>query len=172
SIVYKKENLGDVYQKLFGEAIEEYNAKQTRADRKMNISKIMCSLKAKAFREVTVQFQCSNDSEIDVYFESAKKVLDTYLKSFEERNPCLKIFNAEMYLEKMPRLHIDFVPVCHGHKRGLSTTVSFRGALAEQGFYSKDCVATEQIIWSKREKTYLDKLWLQERKRCRTSSAS
>lgn len=165
AITYKKESIEDMYQKLFSKAIDEYNAKQPRADRKKDITKIMKSLKTRAFREVVVQFEASDELERDTYYNIAQTVLERYLMSFEERNPRLNIFCAEMYLDGMPRLHIDFVPVCHGHKRGISTAVSFRGALAEQGFYSKDRMATEQIIWVKQEKYYLTQLWAQEVKK-------
>lgn len=36
NIIYKKEELSEKYKELFGKAIEEYNAKQKRADRKIN----------------------------------------------------------------------------------------------------------------------------------------
>ena len=36
--------------------------------------------------------------------------------------------------EETPHIHIDFVPVITGSKRGLDTRVSLKGALAEQGF--------------------------------------
>ena len=43
AITYKKESIEDMYQKLFSKAIDEYNAKQPRADRKKDITKIMKS---------------------------------------------------------------------------------------------------------------------------------
>lgn len=78
------------------------------------------------------------------------------MKDFEKRNPNMKVFNAVMHLdEDTPHLHIDFIPICHGHKQGLSTAVSFKGALREQGFVSKNYSATEQTIWADKEKQEL-----------------
>lgn len=152
SIIYKNENITDVYQRILGKAIEEYNSKQTRSNRKKEITQIICS--SNVFREVVVKIK--NNKEIS--FETAKNILDEYMRSFEARNPCLIVFNAEMYFDDMPQLHIDFIPICHGHKRGLSTAISFKGALAEQGFYSVNRGATEQIVWAESEKQYLNVL--------------
>ncbi len=151
-IIYKNENIADVYQRILGKAIEEYNAKQTRSNRKKEIAQIICS--PKVFREVVVKIKNSKG----ITFEIAKNILEEYMRSFETRNPCLIVFNAEMFFDDMPQLHIDFIPICHGHKRGLSTAISFKGALAEQGFYSVNRGATEQIVWAESEKQYLNAL--------------
>ncbi len=159
NIVYKSEKLEDKYHELFDKAVEEYNAKQKRADRKISsyYQQIMKSKKERPFLEVIVQIGDMNDCGIGTEnFEAAKKMLDEYMREFEKRNPNIKVFNAVMHLdEATPHLHIDFVPICHGHKRGLSTSVSFKGALAEQGFFSKSRSATEQTIWAEKEKQFL-----------------
>ena len=157
-IVYKNEKLEDKYKELFGAAIEEYNSKQKRADRKKSLYEVIHPKRERAFREVVIQFGHSSEVDRNVCFKAARNALNDYYKTFEERNPCLKVFNAVMYFEEMPRLHIDFIPICHGHKYGLSTAVSFKGALAEQGFFSKSEKITEHIIWVEKEKQYLSGL--------------
>lgn len=47
--------------------------------------------------------------------ELATKILDEYARGFSERNPNFYVFNSVMHLgEKMPHLHIDYVPVANG----------------------------------------------------------
>ena len=146
NIVYKREDIKDKYNELFSKALEEYNAKQKRADRKIDdyYKKIKSSKKEKPFQEIVVQVgdveNCGLGTE---NFEDAKKVLDEFMRDFEKRNPNMIVFNAVMHLdEATPHLHIDFIPICHTHKQGLSTSVSFRGALNEQGLFSKRVTIT------------------------------
>ena len=159
NIIYKNEKLEDKYHELFDKAVEEYNAKQKRADRKISsyYQQIMKSKRERPFLEAIVQIGDMKDCGIGTEnFEAAKKMLDEYMREFEKRNPNIKVFNAVMHLdEATPHLHIDFVPICHGHKQGLSTSVSFKGALAEQGIFSKNRTATEQTIWAEKEKQFL-----------------
>ena len=49
--------------------------------------------------------------------------------------------------EETPHIHIDFIPVITGSKRGLDTRVSLKGALAEQGFEGGTRGATEWNQW-------------------------
>jgi hypothetical protein len=65
----------------------------------------------------------------------AERMLGEYIEGFTQRNPNLHVFNAVMHLdEASPHLHIDFIPVyTRGRKNGLSTGVSMRAALVEQG---------------------------------------
>lgn len=67
--------------------------------------------------------------------ERAKKALVQYVKSFEERNPNLRIIGAYIHMdEASPHLHLDYVPVAHGYSRGLSTRNSLDRAMKEMGF--------------------------------------
>ena len=83
----------------------------------------------------------------------AKQMLDEYMKEFEKRNPNMKVFNAVMHLdEATPHLHIDFLPVCHNQKQGLSTRISMKKALEEQGFISSSKRISEWAVWATAEK--------------------
>lgn len=131
-------DLKEVYDEAFGEAIEKYNSKQTRKDRKITsyIDKIEKSKNGeKVFYEDVVQF---GDKEL---FEknpearqTAKKCLIDYCKSFKERNPNLAVVGMYIHMdEKSPHVHIDYVPVAHGYSRGLEARNSLDKALKEQG---------------------------------------
>lgn len=155
TIIYKQESIESVLQRLFGKHIEEYNSKQKRADRKKSIVKLAQSPRCKPFREVSVQLETD-------CVELSNFVLAEYVHTFEERNPNLKIFNAEMYLYSRPRLYIDFVPVCKNeptrYTGSMPILISFAGALKEQGFRSINAKVTEQVAWAKSEEKYISAL--------------
>lgn len=164
NIVYCNENLKEVYHKLFDEAVERYNAKQTRNDRKIEsyYDKIRTGKQEKLFHEVI--FQIGNMDDMNAQSENgqiAKTVLDEYMKSFQERNPNLYVFSAHLHMdEATPHLHIDFVPFTTGSKRGLDTRVSLKKALAAQGFTGGSKSMTEWNQWISTEKEKLSEIML------------
>ena len=91
--------------------------------------------------------------------ELAKKILDEFMKNFQQRNPNLKVFSAHLYMdEETPHLHIDFVPFVSGSKRGLDTRVSMKQALASMGFKGGTKQETEWSQWIASEKQELAKV--------------
>ena len=159
NIDYCNENIKKVYHDLFDEALERYNSKQTRADRKIEnyYEKIRNSKQEKPFHELILQIgdkeNMSAESENGAL---AREVLDEYYRGFQERNPRLKVFSAHLHMdEATPHLHIDFVPFTTGSKRGLDTRVSLKQALAAQGFKGGTRGDTEWNQWVSAEKSAL-----------------
>ena len=86
----------------------------------------------------------------------AAKILDEYMKGFQERNPTLRVFAAHLHLdEATPHLHIDFIPYVTGSKRGLDTRVSLKQALSSLGFKGGSRSETELNQWVQSEKQKL-----------------
>jgi len=80
--------------------------------------------------------------------ELAKAILDKFYHSFLERNPQLHVYSAHLHMdEATPHLHIDFIPFTTGSKRGLSTHVSLKQALADQGITGEGRSLTERDLW-------------------------
>lgn len=166
NITYCNENIRTVYHKLFDEALEKYNAKQTRKDRiiKNYYKKISQESKQeKPFTEAIVQIGDKNTMGVETeYCELATKILDEYMQGFKERNPNLYVFSAHLHLdEATPHLHIDFVPFITGSKRGLETRVSLKGALEKLGFKGGSRSDTELNQWRNSEKEVLAKIMLE-----------
>lgn len=138
NIDYCNENIKKVYHELFDDALERYNDKQTRADRRIEnyYEKIRNSKQEKPFHELILQIgDKENMSAESENGQLARQVLDEYYRGFQERNPNLKVFSAHLHMdEATPHLHIDFVPFTTGSNRGLDTRVSLKQALAAQGF--------------------------------------
>ncbi len=156
---YINDDIKNVYHELFDEAVERYNSKQTRNDRKVKnyYEKICNGKQEKPFHEIVIQIGNKNDFGIGKQTTGlAEKALDNYVSTFQKRNPYLRVFSAHMHLdEATPHLHIDFVPFTTGSKRGLDTRVSLKQALANQGFVGNGREETEWALWVNSEKESL-----------------
>ncbi|MBQ3938560.1 MAG: plasmid recombination protein [Clostridia bacterium] len=159
NISYIDEPIKRVYHELFDEALERYNSRQTRSDRRIPdyYEKIRSSKQEKPFHEIILQIgDKDNMASGTENGELAKEVLDEYFKGFEARNPNLRVFSAHIHMdEATPHIHIDFVPFTTGSKRGLDTRVSLKQALAAQGFTGGTRGATEWAQWAGSEKQAL-----------------
>lgn len=159
NVEYKNIPLEEAYHILFDGALQRYNDKQKRADRKINnyLEHIQKSKQEKPFYEIIVQVGNRDDMGIGTPNERlAKRILEDYLRRFEERNPNLFVFNAVLHMdEATPHLHIDFIPYTTRSTRGLDTRVSMKKALEEQGFVGSGRSDTETMAWLQSEKEAL-----------------
>ena len=159
---YCNEKIKDVYHQLFDEALQRYNDKQNRADRKIEnyYEKIRSGKQEKPFHEIIIQVgNCDNMNAKTSDGELAERILDEYYQDFQKRNPNLKVFSAHLHMdEATPHLHIDFVPFTTKSKRGLDTRVSLKQALANQGFTGNSKHETEWSLWVESEKAELAKV--------------
>ncbi|WP_244971261.1 plasmid recombination protein [Vallitalea guaymasensis] len=159
NVVFRSDNIKQVYSDLFGAALQQYNDKQTRKDRRIPdyYEKIRTSKQEKLFHEVI--FQIGNKDDMNIRDENgtlAKAILTEFMDSFQERNPQLRVFSTHLHMdEETPHLHIDFVPFTTGSKRGLETRVSLKKALAQQGFVGGSRSETEWNKWIQAEKKEL-----------------
>lgn len=165
NITYCNEDIREVYHQLFDEALERYNAKQKRSDRRIAdyYEKIRSGKQEKPFHELIIQIGNKDDTAADSQEgERAKQILNEYMKAFQERNPNLRVFSAHLHMdEATPHLHIDFIPFTTGSKRGLETRVSLKKALAAQGFKGGTRGDTEWNQWVNAEKERLAELMLE-----------
>lgn len=168
--VYIQKPLQEVYEEIFGNAVSEYNAKQKRSDRKIDdyLTKIKNSgNNEKQFYETVIQIGKRDDTgvldENGNLSEEAKvtrDILDEYARTFQERNSNLILFNAVLHMdETTPHLHMDYIPVAHGYKTGLSTRNSLTKGLQEMGIAPAVSKSdTETMHWQERERAYISEL--------------
>jgi hypothetical protein len=159
NVEYKNIPIEEAYHTLFDGALQRYNDKQKRADRKIDnyLEHIQKGKQEKPFYEIIVQVGNRDDMGIGTPNERlAKRILEDYLRRFEERNPNLFVFNAVLHMdEATPHLHIDFIPYTTRSTRGLDTRVSMKKALEEQGFVGSGRSDTETMAWLQSEKEAL-----------------
>jgi hypothetical protein len=138
NIILVDKDIKQAYQEIFGEALEQYNAKQKRADRKIEdyCDHIKKSKNGeKLFYEDVVQWGSKEDFQKPETRERAKEALVQYVKGFEERNPNLKLVGAYIHMdEASPHLHLDYIPVAQGYTRGLETRNSLDKAMKQMGY--------------------------------------
>ncbi|OOG89837.1 hypothetical protein BTH41_04686 [Bacillus mycoides] len=130
-----QKDLKKLYREEFGEVLEKYNAKQKRNDRKIDdyYKHIQSSKKTSLQQEMIIQVGDKDDFSSKQDFEKANEILEEWLSGFEKRNPNLKIYNAVIHNdEASPHMHLNFVPVASGYKRGLEKQVSFDRAIMQQ----------------------------------------
>lgn len=165
NVEYCNQDIREVYHELFDEALERYNSKQTRRDRKIEdyYEKIRSGKQEKPFHEIILQIgDKDNMGATTKEGQMAAKILDEYMKDFQRRNPTLRVFSAHLHMdEATPHLHIDFVPYTTGSKRGLDTRVSLKQALSVLGFKGGTRMETELNQWVAAEKEQLASIMLE-----------
>lgn len=163
NVIFKKEDVEDAYHKLFDEAVEEYNSKQKRKDRKItNYYEEICkNKKTEAFYEAIVQFgDVDTASCYSVMGDECRKMLCEYMENFQKRNPNLYVFNAVLHMdEATPHLHIDFIPFyTQARKNGLTKGVSMKAALLEQGLNSSSKKENNLVAFEEQERNAMEKI--------------
>lgn len=131
-------DIKQAYAEIFGDALQKYNAKQKRADRKIaNYYEHIQNSKngEKLFYEDVVQWGSKEDFQNPQTRERAKEALVEYVKGFEQRNSNLKLIGAYIHMdEASPHLHLDYIPVASGYSRGLAIRNSLDKAMKEMGY--------------------------------------
>ena len=159
NICYQNENLKEVYKELFDDSVERYNVGK-RKDRQITnyYEKIRQGKQEKLFHEVIFQIGNREDMAVGTTEgDLAVKVLDEYVKNFQQRNPTLHVFSCYLHQdEATPHLHIDFIPYVTGWKgKGMDTRVSLKQVLKSLGFQGGNKHDTELNQWINHEKELL-----------------
>lgn len=138
-IVYGTSNLIDdvktVYHKEFDEALEEYNKKQTRPDRRIeDYFEHVAGKEQDMAVEIIIQI---GDREFWKEYDDMKSYIklsyEIILGELIKRLPQFVVANAVVHLdEDSPHMHIVGVPVADGYKKGLSKQVSKRKVFTKE----------------------------------------
>ena len=161
-MTFCNDDLKQVYHEIFDEALAAYNAKKKKTRDKIPdyYEHIRQGKQEKLFHEAI--FQIGNLEDCGCGSpggERAAAALKEFAESFQERNPHLRVFNMVLHMdEATPHLHVDFIPVATEQSRGLSTRVSMKQALKQQGFVSLGRKQTEWNAWMEREKAALTEI--------------
>lgn len=134
NITLVKEDLQKVYHELFDESVIKYNDTQKRNDRKIKnyFDKIYRSKKEKPFYEFIIQVGNQNDQPSET---KCKAILKEFNDMLINDYPSLRVFNSVIHMdESTPHLHIDFVPIGDGYKKGMEKRASFKRVLKNLGF--------------------------------------
>lgn len=129
----------DAYERIFGESTRRYNARQTRKDRQYR--SYMTELKRdgrgqKLVHEMVVQIGNIYNAPDT---ETGHQIFREFVDGWPERNPNLALIGAYYHAdEQTPHVHMDFIPIAHGYKRGQDILAGFFKALREQGVLASE----------------------------------
>lgn len=144
NIVIRQSTIQEAYKEVFGEAVEEYNAKQKRKDRKIDdyYLHVYHSKTLDLQREMIIGLGNKEDWEKLGYEKKKeagqliKEVIEDFIKDKKDH---IHVYNAVVHLDEAgaPHAHINFIPLAHGYKNGLKTQPSWTKSLAQMGYPGK-----------------------------------
>ena len=155
--IWHDEKPRDAYNRLFGQALEEYNNKQKRSDRKIkDYYRHICNDKMKHPVYEMIVAVGNRDNTVDE--EKGYYILRAFYNGWKKRNPNLELIGAYYHADEdgVPHVHIDYVPVATGYVNGMNTQTALVKALGQQSF-TKEGKETAQIKWERRENAELEK---------------
>ena len=156
--IWHDEPLRDAYKRIFGHAQEEYNLKQTRNDRRIvdYLSNVQKSAKQHPVYETIITLgNRDNHPEPRESYEILQQVFEEWKKNY----PNLEIIGAYFHADEKgaPHIHIDYVPVAKGYKKGMAVQNGLVKAFGEMGFILKG-KDTAQIQWQRDLKSRVTEL--------------
>lgn len=156
--IWHDEPLRNAYKRIFGQAQEEYNLKQTRNDRRVvdYLSAVKKSAKQHAVYETIITL--GNMEEHPEPHESYE-ILQQVYGEWKMNYPNLVVVGAYFHADEKgaPHIHIDYVPVAHGYKKGMAVQNGLVKAFGEMGFILKG-KDTAQIQWQRDLKSRVTEL--------------
>lgn len=124
--VFIDEKPEDAYERIFGEAIKKYDAKQKRSDRRIGNGKKYYEKIKKSQKKVPVYefiITLGNKNNLPENPENVRQLYIEYLNNFIQRNPNFEVIGAYYHDDESrddgkggripgaPHLHVDYIPV-------------------------------------------------------------
>ena len=164
--VWLDEDPKAAYERLFGEAVQAYNEKQSRPDRLITdyYQQICEDSKKKPVYELIIGIYGKKADGTPICSKNdGKRILRAFTEDWERRNPHLKLCGLYYHCDEsvgvngsqVGHVHIDYIPVGEGFTRGMATQSSLSRALEQQGFQSQGTSNTAQMQWEARENQFL-----------------
>lgn len=159
--IWHDEKLSDAYERIFGDAIREYNEKQKRKDRRIDTNYLKTIQEDKnkhPVYEVIVGVYAQEETVI--HEREARDILREFYDNWQKRNPNLEIVGAYYHADEQgsePHLHIDYVPVAKYTKHGAKLQNGLVKALEQQGIELQKSDKENNIPWKTAQTQWQDK---------------
>lgn len=154
--IWKDEKLADAYDRIFGEALQEYNAKQKRADRK--IKSYLQNVRQNSKLNDCYEFIAQVGNEKSHPEEpTCHAILKAYFEGFSARNPGLEVIGGYYHADEVggcPHIHVDYIPTAPNKKTGLKLKNNLTEALKKLGYETEYVEDTDRGINKKTGKPY------------------
>lgn len=155
--IWYDEEPRSAYDRIFGDALREYNERQKRPERKIKsyYNHIMKDEKKHAVYEVIISVG-SVKNPVDPVI--GKEILRKFCDTWHVRNPNLEKIGCYLHEdEATPHVHLSYVPFATGYKNGMYKQNGLVKALGMMGF-KKQGKDTAQILWERRECEELERI--------------
>lgn len=128
-------NTREKFNEIFAPAVDEYNAKQKRKDRRITDYYQQC-LDNKNMKDPIREYVIAvGNRDKHPEGEEAVEILMDAFEQFKSDNPNLPVMWAVIHMdEATPHLHVAVASTSKGKKNGLSMKAGFDAAYREQGF--------------------------------------
>lgn len=152
--IWRDEPVKSAYVRLFGQAVNDYNNRQSRDDRKIKdyYTHVKNSKTQHPCYEMIVGVYDKTLSS-----ETKTEILRKFYEGWDKRNPNLELIGAYLHDDEdgQTHLHLDYIPVACGYKRGMETQAGLAKAFQQQGFLQRGG-QTPQMQWQARENWELE----------------
>lgn len=152
----------EAYQKIFGEAVADYNATQVskgHAERQIKnyYRKVQDDKQKHALYEMVVGIGSYEHHPDNA---TSRQILREFCKSWKQRNPHLVMIGAYYHADEIGanHVHITYIPVATGLSRGMSRQNALVKALNQMGYETHGIHDTAQIQWEKAQNAELERL--------------
>ena len=146
NVTLERMSLTDAYKMAYGESIDKYNEQQKRKDRKLTVDKYMKRIESgqgkknnpKLFYETVIQIgdvETAGIKQQPKTAEEMKQILACYYEDLKERTKGhILFFNAVIHMdESTPHLHVNWLPLGKGFKKGMPIRNSLEKAIGQMG---------------------------------------
>ncbi len=165
--IWHDETLEDAYQRIFGQAIKDYNSKQKHKSRRISedyLGEIKADKSKHPVYECIVGIYPQDGEKLTT--DQSKEILKEFYEGWKEANPNMEVIGAYFHADEEgePHIHIDYIPIGHyKQKAAVQNSLSrafdemgikYQLADAENGISAK----TPQMIWQDKERDRLDSI--------------
>lgn len=143
NIIIKQEPIAEAYKKLFDDDLAKYNEGKKPCRQISNYYKhVQQSKTLNTQKEMIIGVGSKEDWDMLSYEDKkvAGQAIARYVEDFMKSNKDnIYVYNATVHLDEAgaPHAHINFIPLAHGYKNGLSTQPSWSKALDQMGYKGK-----------------------------------
>ena len=155
-------DIKEIYEKVFGNAVAEYNACQSRRDRRIDdyLQHVTRDKRLHVAYEMIVGIYPDSDSteEKDIISQKGYDILKKYIEGWRKANPNLILLGVYYHGDEQgraPHLHVDYVPRAT-YEHGLGCRATLSKALEQQGDCGISHKRTAQMAFQARENSRLE----------------
>lgn len=142
------DNTRDAFNAVFADAVDAYNAKQRRKDRRVTDYYQACKDNKKMGDPILEDVVTIGNKDEHPDEAEAVVMLSEYFEQFRRDNPNMRVLWATIHVdEATPHLHMAYVGTSRGGKNGLGLKAGLDPALRELGYKATKKTDPSKVQW-------------------------